>query len=57
MPFSHLSHSLQNELKTEEHSDFPLMEIGNGGLTKRILKKGLTWQTPFSGDEVEGVRL
>lgn len=29
-------------------------EIGNHGLTKRILRRGSSWQTPFLGDEVEG---
>lgn len=52
MALSQLSHSLENELKTQD-SEFPLKEIGNEGLTKRILRKGITWQTPFSGDEVE----
>ncbi|XP_021744682.1 70 kDa peptidyl-prolyl isomerase-like [Chenopodium quinoa] len=28
-------------------------EIGNHGLTKRILRHGNSWQTPFPGDEVE----
>lgn len=41
--------SLQNE-----DSEFALKQIGNEGLTKQILSKGLTWQTPFSGDQVEG---
>ncbi|XP_073221793.1 70 kDa peptidyl-prolyl isomerase-like isoform X2 [Cicer arietinum] len=41
--------SLQSEL----YSEFPLREIGNQGLTKRILRNGITWQTPFSGDQVE----
>ncbi|TKY62748.1 Peptidyl-prolyl cis-trans isomerase FKBP65 [Spatholobus suberectus] len=52
MAHSQLSHSLENGLKTED-SEFPLKEIGNEGLTKRVLSKGVTWQTPFSGDEVE----
>ncbi|XP_057437886.1 70 kDa peptidyl-prolyl isomerase-like [Lotus japonicus] len=52
MASSQLSHSLQNEQKTED-LEFPLKEIGNEGLTKRILRNGVTWQTPFSGDEVE----
>lgn len=54
MALSQLSQSLENELKGAEDSEFPLKEIGNEGLTKRILRKGVTWQTPFSGDEVEG---
>jgi len=45
--------SHQNQLKTED-PQFSFKEIGNEGLTKRILRKGVTWQTPFSGDEVEG---
>lgn len=40
--------SLQNE-----DSEFVLKQIGNEGLTKQILRKGVTWQTPFSGDQVE----
>ncbi|QCD97091.1 peptidyl-prolyl cis-trans isomerase FKBP65-like [Vigna unguiculata] len=44
--------SHQNQLKTED-PQFSFKEIGNEGLTKRILRKGVTWQTPFSGDEVE----
>ncbi|KAL5154718.1 Peptidyl-prolyl cis-trans isomerase FKBP65 [Glycine soja] len=48
-----LSQSLENELKGAEDSEFPVKEIGNEGLTKRILRKGVTWQSPFSGDEVE----
>ncbi|BAT85078.1 hypothetical protein LR48_Vigan10g025700 [Vigna angularis] len=52
MAVSHLSHSHQNQLKTED-SQFFFKEIGNEGLTKRILRKGVSWQTPFSGDEVE----
>lgn len=53
MAFSQQNQSLENEVKTED-SEFPIKEIGNEGLTKRILRKGVTWQTPFSGDEVEG---
>lgn len=53
MAFSHLSHSLENELKARD-SESPLLQIGNEGLTKRVIRKGVTWQTPLSGDEVEG---
>ncbi|KAG4912856.1 hypothetical protein GLYMA_19G126300v4 [Glycine max] len=53
MALSQLSQSLENELKGAEDSEFPVKEIGNEGLTKRILRKGVTWQSPFSGDEVE----
>ncbi|KAL5154717.1 Peptidyl-prolyl cis-trans isomerase FKBP65 [Glycine soja] len=52
-----LSQSLENELKGAEDSEFPVKEIGNEGLTKRILRKGVTWQSPFSGDEVEEDKL
>jgi len=48
-----MANSHQNQLKTED-SEFPFKEIGNEGLTKWILRKGVTWQTPLSGDEVEG---
>ncbi|KAJ8635529.1 hypothetical protein MRB53_009796 [Persea americana] len=37
-------------------SDFPSfqeIEIGTQGLRKRILKEGISWQTPFKGDEVQ----
>ncbi|KAE9599730.1 hypothetical protein Lal_00045764 [Lupinus albus] len=53
MALSQLNHSLENELQTEEFPYFPLIYIGNEGLTKRVIRKGLTWQTPFFGDEVE----
>ena len=39
-------------------SDFPSfqeIEIGTQGLRKRILKEGISWQTPFKGDEVQGM--
>ncbi|KAL2320604.1 hypothetical protein Fmac_029573 [Flemingia macrophylla] len=52
MALSRLSHSLENELGTQD-SEFHLKKIGNEGLTKRILRKGNTWQTPFPGDEVQ----
>ncbi|WJX83517.1 peptidylprolyl isomerase [Trifolium repens] len=45
MTLSPQNQSLQNELK--------IQEIGNEGLTKQILRKGVTWQTPFSGDQVQ----
>ncbi|XP_065852020.1 70 kDa peptidyl-prolyl isomerase-like isoform X2 [Euphorbia lathyris] len=32
---------------------FPEKEIGNQGLKKRILKKGISWQIPFPGDQVQ----
>lgn len=32
-------------------------QIGNEGLTKQILTKGVSWQTPFSGDQVQGYKL
>jgi len=46
-----MTFSLQNE-----DSEFALKQIGNEGLTKQILRKGVTWQTPFSGDQVEGYK-
>ncbi|KAI4300926.1 hypothetical protein L6164_034252 [Bauhinia variegata] len=52
MPVSPLSCSLENELKIEE-AEFPERQIGNEGLRKRILRKGVSWQTPFPGDEVQ----
>ncbi|CAI8613777.1 unnamed protein product [Vicia faba] len=36
-----------------EDSESLLNQIGNEGLTKQILTKGVSWQTPFSGDEVQ----
>lgn len=37
-----------------QNTPSPEKLIGNHGLTKRILRRGTTWQTPFPGDEVEG---
>lgn len=31
-------------------------EIGKQGLKKKLLKAGDSWETPKSGDEVEGAR-
>ncbi|WCJ28721.1 Peptidyl-prolyl cis-trans isomerase FKBP65 [Euphorbia peplus] len=31
----------------------PGKEIGKEGLKKRVLKKGISWQTPFPGDQVQ----
>lgn len=31
----------------------PETEIGTQGLRKRILQKGISWQTPFLGDEIQ----
>lgn len=45
--------SLISNLKIEE-SEFGEIEIGNEGLTKRVLTKGLSWQIPSHGDQVEG---
>jgi hypothetical protein len=53
MTFSPQNQSLKNELKIQD-SEFSFKEIGNEGLTKQILRKGVTWQTPFSGDQVQG---
>lgn len=53
MALSPLISCLQKELKIEE-SEFPESHIGNEGLIKRILRKGLNWQTPSLGDQVEG---
>ncbi|KMT15248.1 hypothetical protein BVRB_3g063570 [Beta vulgaris subsp. vulgaris] len=36
-----------------QNTPSPEKLIGNHGLTKRILRRGTTWQTPFPGDEVE----
>ncbi|WJX78119.1 peptidylprolyl isomerase [Trifolium repens] len=52
MTFSPQNQSLKNELKIQD-SEFSFKEIGNEGLTKQILRKGVTWQTPFSGDQVQ----
>lgn len=32
-------------------------EIGENGLKKKILKEGEGWETPNSGDEVEGINI
>ncbi|KAJ6747659.1 PEPTIDYLPROLYL ISOMERASE [Salix koriyanagi] len=47
-----LSSSLQNEIQTD-NSGLPEKKIGSQGLRKKIVTKGLSWQTPFPGDEVE----
>ncbi|KAJ6700187.1 PEPTIDYLPROLYL ISOMERASE [Salix purpurea] len=47
-----LSSSLQNEIQTD-NSGLPEKKIGSQGLRKKIVKKGISWQTPFPGDEVE----
>lgn len=42
-------------LKTEAQvSQFPEITIGAEGLLKKILQKGISWQTPIPGDEVQG---
>ncbi|MED6124398.1 hypothetical protein PIB30_058576 [Stylosanthes scabra] len=46
------THSLEAEFEAH-NSESPLLQIGNDGLTKRVLRKGLSWQTPFFGDQVE----
>lgn len=43
--------TLKSEFKAE---DFPEKVIGNKGLRKKILRRGVSWQTPTPGDEVEG---
>lgn len=40
-------------LEQHQYSSLPEKKIGNHGLTKRILRRGNTWQTPYPGDEVE----
>ncbi|KAF5750318.1 hypothetical protein HS088_TW03G00652 [Tripterygium wilfordii] len=41
-------------LETEiENFGFSEKEIGSQGLRKQILRKGISWKTPFPGDEVE----
>ncbi|KAJ6332214.1 hypothetical protein OIU76_010576 [Salix suchowensis] len=47
-----LSSSLQNEIQTD-NSGLPEKKIGSQGLRKKIVTKGVSWQTPFPGDEVE----
>ena len=54
MAFSAPSPSLTDKLKIEQEPDSPERHIGNEGLTKRVLRKGLAWQTPGPGDEIEG---
>ncbi|KAI5427437.1 hypothetical protein KIW84_032742, partial [Lathyrus oleraceus] len=42
------------QTSTSFHSKMTLShQIGNEGLTKQILTKGVSWQTPFSGDQVQ----
>uniref|UniRef100_A0A6N2JZR7 peptidylprolyl isomerase n=1 Tax=Salix viminalis TaxID=40686 RepID=A0A6N2JZR7_SALVM len=48
-----LSSSLQNEIQTD-NSGLPEKKIGGQGLRKKIVTKGISWQTHFPGDEVEG---
>ncbi|CAK7339867.1 unnamed protein product [Dovyalis caffra] len=47
-----LNSSLENGTQTE-NSGLPETKIGSQGLRKKIVKKGISWQTPFPGDEVE----
>ncbi|KAG6743659.1 hypothetical protein POTOM_052360 [Populus tomentosa] len=48
-----LNPSLQNEIENE-NLGLPEKDIGSQGLRKKIVKKGISWQTtPFPGDEVE----
>ncbi|KAL0346133.1 UNVERIFIED_CONTAM: peptidyl-prolyl isomerase [Sesamum radiatum] len=47
----HNSISLQTEA---EVAVLPETVIGTKGLRKKIVRKGISWQTPVSGDEVEG---
>ncbi|KAJ7976548.1 Peptidylprolyl isomerase [Quillaja saponaria] len=53
MALSSLNSSLETEIVKNEESEFSEIEIGKQGLTKKILKRGISWQTPFPGDEVE----
>lgn len=40
-------------LASDAHTPAP---IGSHGLRKRIRPKGISWQTPFPGDELQGTR-
>ncbi|KAI9120830.1 hypothetical protein K1719_007863 [Acacia pycnantha] len=53
MALSSLVSTLQNEENFKEETDRPETQIGNEGLTKRILKTGLSWQIPSPGDQVQ----
>ena len=46
---------MQNEIQTD-NSGLLEKKIGSQGLRKKIVKKGISWQTPFPGDEVEGTK-
>uniref|UniRef100_A0A2P2L1Y0 peptidylprolyl isomerase n=1 Tax=Rhizophora mucronata TaxID=61149 RepID=A0A2P2L1Y0_RHIMU len=46
------SSSLESEIQNR-NSGFPRRKIGFQGLKKQIIKKGISWQTPSPGDEVE----
>ncbi|KAJ8760057.1 hypothetical protein K2173_010913 [Erythroxylum novogranatense] len=47
-----LKPSLQTYIQNG-NSEMPQKDIGTHGLKKQILKKGVSWQTPVPGDEVE----
>ncbi|KAA8517370.1 hypothetical protein F0562_017663 [Nyssa sinensis] len=50
MAVSHYNCCLETDA---DMSGVPEKQIGSQGLRKRILQKGVSWQTPFRGDEVE----
>eukprot|EP00257_Ricinus_communis_P019949 XP_015579076.1 70 kDa peptidyl-prolyl isomerase [Ricinus communis] len=52
MPLASMSTSFETDFQIG-NTKYPEKIIGTHGLRKRILKRGISWQTPFPGDEVE----
>lgn len=46
--------SFLKKLETQ-FSNSPYTPIGTQGLKKRVIQKGISWKTPFLGDEVQGI--
>ncbi|KDP24694.1 hypothetical protein JCGZ_26469 [Jatropha curcas] len=53
MALASIKPSIETEIQIRKSTTFAEKKIGNDGLRKKILKKGISWQTPFPGDEVE----
>ncbi|KAJ9180936.1 hypothetical protein P3X46_009120 [Hevea brasiliensis] len=52
MALASMKSSMEADIQVRD-SKFSEKQIGKQGLRKKILKKGISWQTPFPGDEVE----
>ncbi|KAF2289214.1 hypothetical protein GH714_029533 [Hevea brasiliensis] len=52
MALASMKSSMEADIQDRD-SKFSEKQIGKQGLRKKILKKGISWQTPFPGDEVE----